>query len=203
MKNERILISFDNYTFKHACATLEDICKRGKELSELYKPFNLGVFTKEALTDAIIYQGKATQEAIIKDLEGSQKGVKDIITLGMEANAAQNILHLPYFQKAQAACRALTLEDKRLLTKYISVTDEGKVIFTDVAKGFLKEELSTYITNPKEIKRYNLHTKIIGLLNELFEDGKSPISHYWYFIFPKDNNGKFIYPEKSINYTDF
>lgn len=174
---------------------IAEMVKAGNELAELYRDLKIGGFTAETLADAFNGDCSKAKRLYREQAQAEADGFRSVSLRDGVVKEAE-AFNTPYARKVDEMRRAYGSKGERQLIDYLTVTDEGRVVFTDESAKRLADDTAVWIDDPDEIAKYRQHGEIVRLLNEFFGGGL-PLG--WLNFFPL-RDGVFTMPENGTDY---
>lgn len=174
-----------------------ELCNTANELAEAYASLKIGAFTAEALAEAVRGRYDTAKRIYTEQAQVEADGMHSVMLRDEVMKSAQEFRNA-YSERVEAV-RRWTNSEYVMLAKYLTVTDEGRVLFTDEGANALEDNTAVWLDDPEQIAKYERHKEIIRLLNDFFADGRAlPVG--WMQLFPLWN-GKFVMPDGGANYA--
>lgn len=174
-----------------------ELCEAANELAEAYASLKIGTFTAEALAEAVRGRYDTAKRIYTEQAQAEAEGMHSVMLRDEVMKSAQDFRNA-YAEKVEAV-RRWTNSEYVTLAKYLTVTDEGRVLFTDEGAKALEDDTAVWLDDPEQIAKYEQHREIIRLLNDFFADGKAlPVG--WMQLFPLWE-GKFVMPDGGADYA--
>lgn len=174
-----------------------ELCIAANELAEAYASLKIGIFNAEALAEAVSGRYDTAKRIYLEQAKAEAEGMYSVMLRDEVVKSAQDFRNA-YAERVEAV-RRWTNPDYVALVQYLTVTDEGRVLFTDEGAKALEDDTAVWLDDPEQIARYEQHREIIRLLNDFFADGKAlPVG--WMQLFPLWN-GKFVMPDGGADYA--
>lgn len=191
---DKVMIGVDRMAVNRKIADARELCRLAEKLAPLYDQLGIGEFDLSALHDAIAEKG-ARAKALYLDKIAEVHGKEPSVLRHLATDHASRWTN-PY---ALAVSRLRNDPHDAELCRYITI-ENGRFVVTREDANRVERDCAKWLSDPREIAKYNLHRQIIAQLNEFFGNVHD-IPPFWFNWFIVDNSGKFVLSDTGANYS--